>query len=79
MNVLEQRYRSVLRLLPVSYRQVWEPDMVSAFLDSMDAGDREINDYLADHGRPSWREVASIAVLAARLRLGADGLRPSPL
>ena len=30
---LEKRYRRVLRLLPGWYRDRWEQDMVSAFLD----------------------------------------------
>lgn len=33
---LEHRYRRVLRLLPVGYRQAWEEDMVSAFMQSTD-------------------------------------------
>jgi hypothetical protein len=71
---LEQRYRRVLRLLPASYRKVWEEEMVVAFLESLDTQDAEAAEYAADFGRPSWPEVASVATLAMRLRLGTLGL-----
>ena len=45
--------------------------MVATFLESMDTDDAEAAEYLADYGRPSWSEVASVAALAVRLRLGA--------
>lgn len=70
---LETRYRWVLRLLPAAYRQVWEEEMVAAFLESMERDDPEENEYLADYGRPSWSEVASVLALAVRLRLGGAG------
>ncbi len=70
MTRLEERYRRVLRLLPASYRLVREEEMVAAFLDSMATGDPEDADHLADYGRPSWSEVASVAALAVRLRFG---------
>jgi hypothetical protein len=73
---LAERYRFVLRLLPADYRQEWEEDMVAAFLDSMDTGDPETTAYLADHGRPSLSEVASIVSLAVRLRLGGADASP---
>ncbi len=72
MSRLEERYRLLLRLLPAAYRQEWEDDMVAAFLESMDTGDPETTAYLADHGRPSLSEAASIVALAVRLRLRAD-------
>jgi hypothetical protein len=72
MSRLEDRYRRVLRLLPAGYRQVWQEDMVAAFLASTATGDPETDEYLADYGRPGLAEVASVAALAARLRLGAD-------
>ncbi|MTK01877.1 hypothetical protein [Micromonospora sp. CP22] len=72
MSRLEERYRTLLRLLPAGYRQEWEDDMVAAFLESMDTGDPETTAYLADYGRPSLSEAASIVSLAVRLRLGAD-------
>jgi hypothetical protein len=72
VNRLEQRYRVVLRtLLPASYRKLWEEDMVATLLESMASDDAEAAEYLADYGRPSWSEVASVAALAVRLRLGA--------
>ena len=77
MNRLEQRYRAALRLLPTAYRRQWEDDMVAAFLASMHDDDPERAEYLADFGRPSWSEVASVAGLAARLHLGLIGA-PSP-
>ncbi|MGW4500550.1 hypothetical protein ACWENR_18295 [Micromonospora sp. NPDC004336] len=76
MSRLEERYRLVLRLLPAAYRRQWEEDMVAAFLDSMDTGDPETTDYLADFGRPSLSEVASVLSLAVRLRLGGAGAPP---
>ena len=76
MTRLEERYRRVLRLLPASYRQVWEEDMVSAFLESGHTDDPETAEFLADYGRPSWPEVASIVVLAVRLRIGSAGAPP---
>ncbi|MGC5029575.1 hypothetical protein [Micromonospora sp. DT229] len=69
MSRLEERYRRLLRLLPAAYRQEWEDDMVAAFLESMDTGDPETTAYLADYGRPSLSEAASIVALAVRLRL----------
>lgn len=76
MNVLEQRYRFVLRMLPASYREAWEEDMVATFLASMDTADVEDAEYLADYGRPSWSEVASVIRLAVRLRVGGVGMPP---
>ena len=78
MSRLEQRYRLVLRvLLPAAYRKAWEEDMVATFLDSVDSDDAEAAEYAADYGRPSWSEVASVASLAVRLRLGtAAGASP---
>jgi len=76
MTVLEDRYRTVLRLLPSSYRQVWEDDMVATFLESMASDDVDEAEYLAEFGRPSVSEVASVAALAARLRLGGADAEP---
>ncbi|AIG74576.1 Hypothetical protein AJAP_08355 [Amycolatopsis japonica] len=73
MNRLEERYRRVLRLLPASYRQAWEEDMVATFLHSEMPEDAEDAEFAVDHGRPSWPEVASVVALAVRLRLGGDG------
>lgn len=70
MSDLENRYRRVLRLLPHSYREVWEDEMVATFLDSMHRDDPEEAEWVAAFGRPSRSEVVSIAGLAVRLRLG---------
>jgi len=76
MNRLEERYRTVLRVLPESYRRQWEEDMVSAFLESTATDDPEHADYLADFGRPGLGEVASVLALGTRLRLGIGVARP---
>ncbi len=73
---LEERYRRVLRLLPASYREIWEEDMVSAFLASVHTDDPEDAEYMADFGRPAWSEVASVVALAVRLRIGSAGAPP---
>jgi hypothetical protein len=70
---LEQRYRRVLRLLPGYYRDKWEQDMVTAFLDSWLTGDPEEDEAIIEFCRPTWPEVASVAGLAARLYLGGTG------
>jgi hypothetical protein len=73
MSELERRYRRVLRLLPGYYREKWEEDMVTAFLESSLTGDPQDDEFIAEFGRPSWPEVASVAGLAARLYLGGAG------
>ena len=35
MSTLETRYRSVLRLLPLPYRQAWEEEMVATFVSGL--------------------------------------------
>src|SRR5215472_7566216 len=70
---LERRYRRALRLLPGYYRQQWEEDMVTAFLESSLTGDPEEDEFITEYGRPSWAEVASVAGLATRLYLGGAG------
>jgi hypothetical protein len=67
---LEQRYRRVLRVLPGYYRERWEQDMVTAFLDSWLTGDPVDDDAILEFCKPTWPEVASVAGLAARLYLG---------
>ncbi|HUD78837.1 MAG TPA: hypothetical protein VMR00_13390 [Streptosporangiaceae bacterium] len=74
-NDLERRYLRVLRLLPGWYRQQWEQDMVAAFLDSWLTGDPEADEYVTGAAGPSLAEVASVAVLAARLYLVGPGIR----
>jgi len=70
---LERRYRRVLRLLPGWYRDKWEQDMVAAFLDGWLTGDPDADAYITRAARPGWAESASVAGLAARLRLGGPG------
>ncbi|MEU1011312.1 hypothetical protein [Streptomyces sp. NPDC005890] len=65
-TLLETRYRTVLRLLPAYYRREREEEMVETYLWDVD---RE----LQDQSRPTFGEVASIAALAVRCRLGAPG------
>jgi hypothetical protein len=70
---LEQRYRRVLRLLPGYYRDRWEEDMVAAFLESSLTGVPDEDEWILEFSKPAWREVASVADLAARLYLGGAG------
>jgi hypothetical protein len=70
---LEQRYRRVLRLLPGYYRDVWEQDMVAAFLEGSLAGDPDEDEWVLEFSKPPWGEVASVAGLAVRLYLGGAG------
>jgi hypothetical protein len=76
MSTVEDRYRSVLRMLPASYREVWEEEMVSTFLESMDTDDVDEAEFRADFGRPGFAEVASVAALAVRLRFGGTDAAP---
>ncbi|MFD0747083.1 hypothetical protein ACFQ1L_38695 [Phytohabitans flavus] len=73
MSRLEERYRTVLRLLPAGYRARWENEMVAVLLESMERDDPEEAEFVRDYGRPSWSEVGSVAALALRLRLGGAG------
>ncbi|MFJ2031485.1 hypothetical protein [Streptosporangium sp. NPDC087985] len=70
MSLLEDRYRYVLRLLPASYRAEREEEMVGAFLE----GSGGLSD--ADNPRPRWSEIASVAALSMRVRLGSTGAAP---
>src|ERR1022692_4469579 len=70
---LERRYRRVLRLVPGWYRERWEQDMVSAFLDSWLTGDPEADEAIIEFCKPTWPELASVAGLAVRLHLGGPG------
>ncbi|MER0481013.1 hypothetical protein ABR737_22200 [Streptomyces sp. Edi2] len=65
-TLLEQRYRTALRLLPSYYRAEREEEMVETYLHGIDEHDR-------DEMRPAWGEVAGIAALALRTRMGAAG------
>jgi hypothetical protein len=68
-SLLEQRYRKVLRMLPASYRAQREEEMVDTYLQDFDEHDQ-------DELRPSWGEMASIAALAVRTRMGGPGAAP---
>ncbi|MFI8239584.1 hypothetical protein ACIF83_20320 [Streptomyces sp. NPDC085866] len=65
-TLLESRYRTVLRLLPAYYRREREEEMVETYLWDVDRDTQ-------DQSRPTLGEVASIAALAVRSRLGAPG------
>lgn len=65
MNVVEYRYRRVLRLLPAGYRKLWEEDMVSAFLSSV-----------GESPRRSPSERLAVVWLALRLRLNGPHASP---
>lgn len=69
-SLLEQRYRKALLLLPASYRAEREDEMVAVFLEGAgDVGDE-------DNPKPRLSEIASIAALAVRVRLGDTGPAP---
>lgn len=68
-SLLERRYRKVLRMLPASYRAEREEEIVDTYLEDFD-------EYEQEELRPSWREVASIAALAVRTRMGGPGAEP---
>ncbi|MFI9836463.1 hypothetical protein ACIHFD_05485 [Nonomuraea sp. NPDC051941] len=70
MSLLEQRYRSVLRLLPASYRAEREEEMVDAFMEMSGEAPDEANP------RPRWGEIASVLSLSLRVRLGGPGASP---
>lgn len=62
-DVLEARHRLILMLLPAGYREQRGEEMISTLLDGATEGRRW----------PSIGEVASLAALATRLRVGAPG------
>lgn len=78
-SVLEDRYRSLLRILPADYRAAWEEEMVATFLTAELSDDPEDAGYQAEFGRPGLAEVASVVGLAVRLRLPAAGSGRPPL
>jgi hypothetical protein len=71
-SLLERRYRRVLRLLPVGYRQQWEEDMVASFLAAYGSEPMTAS-------RPRLGEVASVVTLAVRARLLALQATPRAL
>lgn len=76
-SLLEDRYRRALRLLPASYRQRWEEEMVATFLDGAYAAHPDDPEGV-ELGKPDREELASIVALAVRLRLGGVGTAPRP-
>ena len=74
-SLLEERYRRALRMLPSAYRGVWEEDMVATFLERAYAADPDDPEGV-ELSSPSRAELASIAALAVRLRLGGVGAAP---
>lgn len=68
--LLEQRYRFILRVLPASYRAEREEEMVAAFMEMSGEVPDERNP------RPRWGEIASVAALSVRVRLGGAGAGP---
>jgi hypothetical protein len=70
VTLLEDRYRRVLRLLPASYREEREDEMVATYLETAGTVSDE------DGARPSWPEIGSVAALAVRVRLGGAGAPP---
>jgi hypothetical protein len=69
-DVLEARYRRILTLLPAAYREHRGEEMISTLLDGAPRGRRW----------PSIAELASLAALAIRLRVGdrVELAEPSP-
>ncbi|MDK1472355.1 hypothetical protein QNO07_02760 [Streptomyces sp. 549] len=65
-TLLEDRYRTVLRLLPAYYRREREEEMVETYLWDIDPDTQ-------DQSRPSLGEVVSVAALALRTRLATPG------
>jgi hypothetical protein len=63
VSTLETRYRRMLMLLPAAYRERRGEEMLGTLLDGAEPGRR----------RPRMDEVASLAALAVRLRMGAPG------
>ncbi|MEV7228000.1 hypothetical protein AB0M79_13405 [Polymorphospora sp. NPDC051019] len=74
-SLLEERYRRMLRLLPASYRREWEEDMVATFMEGAYASDPDDPEGV-ELGRPGRAEIASVAALALRLRLGGADAAP---
>ncbi|HEU5426102.1 MAG TPA: hypothetical protein VFU74_04475 [Actinocrinis sp.] len=65
-DLLEARYRRALTLLPAGYREQRGEEMISTLLDGATEGRRW----------PSRGELASLAALGTRLRVGAPGGTP---
>ena len=68
-NLLEVRYRRLLRLLPEPARSRWADDMVATYLAASTADDPEY----AEFGSLTLADRVDVWRLALRLRLGAPG------
>lgn len=82
MTPLEERYRSLLRILPSAYRAEWEEEMVATFLASASPEDPEDPDdaeFVAEFGRPGFAETASVIGLAITLRVPGFGHAGPPV
>ncbi len=69
ISLLEERYRTVLKMLPAGFRREWADDMVDTFL-SRAYRSRPDDPEGVEISGPRWTEVASVARLAVWLRLG---------
>src|SRR5258706_9058768 len=76
-SLLEERYRLALRMLPAAYRDAWADDMVDTFLERAHAAALDHPEGV-DISRPGRAELASIAWLAIRLRLGGTDAAGRP-
>lgn len=76
MSELETRYRRLLRVLPAWYRAGREDEMVATFLEARAAERPDLGELDERHGWPGWSEIAAVAGLGIRLRLGGPGGPP---
>jgi hypothetical protein len=74
-SLLEERYRRVLRLLPADFRHEWADDMAATFMARAYRSAPEDLEGV-EISSPRWPEMASIARLAIRLRLGGASAQP---
>ncbi len=69
MSRFENRYRRLLRLLPASYRDVREDEMVSTYMSrNLEGAQDDDVEILQECGRPNRSESVAIIGLALRLR-----------
>ncbi|MEV5746276.1 hypothetical protein AB0L00_00535 [Actinoallomurus sp. NPDC052308] len=68
--LIVQRYRTLLRILPPSYRAAREEEMVAVFAESVGHTEEE------ELGRPDLAETASVVALATRVWFGGLGAPP---
>jgi hypothetical protein len=64
MRRLEERYRSLSRLLPVSYREQWADDMVATYLERLNVDDDSDRvEHELEWGHVRWSEAWSVLAL----------------